>query len=41
VTAYVYNTVYGELFKTGNKEVIKACQEYFFCFRLPNDLIET
>jgi len=31
-----------KLFKTNNKEVIKACQEYF-CFRLPvpSDLIET
>jgi len=28
-----------KLFKTNNKEVIKACQEYF-CFRLPSDLIE-
>jgi len=29
-----------KLFTTNNKEVIKACREYF-CFRLPVDLMET
>jgi len=37
---FVVNRFCIKLFKTDNKEVIKACQEYF-CFRLPSYLIET
>jgi len=37
---FVVNRLCTKLFNTDNKEVIKACQEYF-CFRLPSDLTET
>jgi len=35
---FVVNRFCKKLFKTNDKEVIKACKEYF-CFRLSSDLI--